>query len=189
MTSQIQGKEIILSVEDVDVQDIQAHKRGRKMSSSAHSLSQYHISKNIKSIGKDETMSVETLESENERKIEADVINNKLLEPSGEKFSKICRLNIVYLVVIVCKSVLWSFPTTVIPMTNQIEFPEYWWEWILNGTGLTVALNMTIFAWMDISLIFNFKPISVIGCFIRILMIDLLTQSLFLILCYHVFVK
>ena len=178
MTSQILGKGIILSVEDVDAQDIQPVTRGRKMSSSTHSLSQNHISKNITSIEKDETMSVETLESENERKTEPDVIGNKLLEPSGEKFSKICGLNIVYLIVIVCKSVLWSFPTTVIPMTNQIEFPEYWWEWILNGTGLTVALNMTIFAWMDVSLIFNFKPLSVITSFIRILMIDLLAQTI-----------
>ena len=84
----------------------------------------------------------------------------------------------------VSKSVLWSFPATIIPMTNQIENPEYWWEWILNGTVLTLALNMTIFAWMDISLIFNFKPLSIITSFIRILMIDLLTQSLFLILCH-----
>ena len=154
------------------------------MSSSTHSLAQNNVFEDVKSIEKDETMSVESLESDNDRKTEQDVINNKLFEPSVEKFSNICGWNIVYLIVIVCKSVLWSFPTTVIPMVNQIEFPVYWWEWILNGTGLTVALNMIMFAWMDISIIFNFKPFSVIASFIRILLIDLLTQSLFLILCH-----
>ena len=181
--SEIQGKEIIISVEDVDAQDIQPYKRGRKASSSTQSLSPNHISTDIKTIDKDETMSLQTLDADNEKKTEPDVIN-KPFEPSVEQFSKICGWNIVYLIAIVCKSVLWSFPTTVIPMTNQIEFPEYWWEWIVNGTGLTVAFNMTIFAWMDISLIFNFKPLSVIGSFTRILMIDLLAQSLFLILCH-----
>ena len=182
--SELQGEEIILSVEDVDTQNIQPYQRGRKMSFSTNSLTQNHISKDIKSIEKDETMSIKTLESEIESKTEPDDINNKLFEPSFEKLSKICGWNIVYLIVIVCKSVLWSFPATIIPMTNQIENPEYWWEWILNGTGLSMALNMAIFAWMDISLIFNFKPISVMSSFIRILMIDLVALSLFLVLCH-----
>ena len=68
--SEIQGKEIILSVEDVEVQDIQPHKRGRIMSSFTHSLDQNNVSKDVKSIEKDETMSVETLEPDNDRKTE-----------------------------------------------------------------------------------------------------------------------
>ena len=182
--SEIEGNELILTVEDVDAQNIQPYKRGRKMSFSTNALTQNHISEDKKSIEKDETISIETLKSEIERKTEPDDINNKLFEPSVEKFSKICGWSIVYLIVIVCLSVLWSFSITIIPMTNQIENPEYWWEWILKGAGLSFALNQTVFAWMDIGLIFNFKPISVIASFIRILMIDLVAVSLFLVLCH-----
>ena len=62
--SELQGEEIILSVEDVDTQNIQPYQRGRKMSFSTNSLTQNHISNDIKSIEKDETMSIKTLESE-----------------------------------------------------------------------------------------------------------------------------
>ena len=175
---------MIISTVDVDRGAISQANNGGNTFFIANSISPKPVINDIENNPNDEIMAVEAIGSNDEGNTDPDVTSKNLLEPSAKAFSELCRWNMIYLMITVIKCVLWSFPTTVIPMINQIEFPDYWWEWMVNGTSLCVALNVAMFAWIDICLVFNFKPFSILSRFIRIFMIDLLTQFLLVIICH-----
>ena len=178
------GKGIMISVEDIDAKDIASPKIGGMPSSGDGAESHKRKSSNVIRTVDDKDETIEIIPTLDDRNNEPENNNQKLLDSVLAKFSEVFLWNCIYLFVIVALCVLWSFPATVIPMTNQIEFPEYWWEWILNGTIFTLSLNMTTFAWVDISLVFNFKFSSVFRNFARIFVLDYITQSLVLTFCY-----
>ena len=112
--------------------------------------------------------------------------NQRLLEPSFKPLSQLFCLVNGYLLIVLVACVVWSFPVSVIPMTNTIVYPWYWWEMIVNGTAFLCALNVTGDTMMDIQIIFNFQFSRLLKPFIWSFALQFLATAGPWCLCYLV---
>ena len=91
---------------------------------------------------------------------ENDIVGNslhgqELLDECPKTTCTVLAWNILFLLIIIIASVLWSTPITMIPTTNIIIYPEYWWEMIVNGDFLTYAIMQAGFTMVECKLIFG----------------------------------
>lgn len=96
--------------------------------------------------------------STNEKgKKKSDENSQKLLELFKGNILTTIYWNIFYFVGIIGIGVLWSIPVSLIPMTNTILYPAYWWEVIVYGPFFTHAIYKAGFTTIECHLIFDFK--------------------------------
>ena len=79
----------------------------------------------------------------------------ELFKPSLKPISQLLFWNIGFLLTILIPTVIWSIPVSIIPTTNMVLFPSYWWEYIINGNFVANSLyciGMMIYIACDFSL-------------------------------------
>ena len=131
---------------------------------------------------------VEAIEAEQENKSQSKSkkYDQRLLEPSFEPFSQLFYLVIGYLLIALIACVLWSIPVSVIPMTNTIAHPWYWWEIILNGMFFVTAMSYTGMTMAEMKIIFDFKLPRLLTLFIWSFVLQFLATAGPWCLCYLV---
>ena len=80
--------------------------------------------------------------------------NDKILLESCEKSSLKAGFWIVlYIFTILMSGILWSMPATIVPITNSIQYPGYWWEPIVTGSFFFNALYESAYTVTECKLI------------------------------------
>ena len=98
----------------------------------------------------------------------------KLLNPFADNVLDALIKNIFYFVGIIVIGVLWSIPLSVIPLTNTILYPSYWWEYIVYGPFFFQALSISGFVVIETYLIFDFEDSTLLRRFCFLYAIDYL---------------
>ena len=127
---------------------------------------------------------VEAIKTENEETLEPRKYEYYLIEPCHESCSQLLIWIIGYVFIIILLSVAWSIPISVIPMTNPIISPRYWWEVIVNGTFFMYSLSETGFTIIEIKIIFNLKLSTLLKPFAWSFALHFLSTTVCLCLCY-----
>ena len=113
-----------------------------------------------------ETQTQQPLEITKKNKSEEN--GQKLLNPFSDNVFHGLIKNVFYFVGIIVIGLLWSIPLSVIPMTNIILYPSYWWEYIVYGPFFFQALISSGFVVLETYLIFEFEDSTLLRrcCFI-----------------------
>ena len=131
---------------------------------------------------------VEDLKAEQvtENKSKSKKYGNRILKPSFKPFSQLLLSIIGYLLIVLIACVVWSIPVSVIPMTNTIIHPWYWWEIILNGAFVVNSLSVTGVTITEMKIIFDFKFSRLIKPFVWSFALQFLSTTTAWCLCYLV---
>ena len=107
-----------------------------------------------------------------------------MFEPSFKSFYQLIYLVLGYLAIVLMACVVCSIPVSVVPMTNTIIHPWYWWEMIVNGTFFVNALLTTGVTITEMKIIFNLEFSRLLKPFVWSLAYIFLVTSTSWFLCY-----
>ena len=82
---------------------------------------------------------------------------HELLDESRETLSSLVLHNSLYIVAIIGIGILWSTPTTLVPLTNVIEHPGYFGEEMATCSFLTYAAYQAAITMVEVQLTFHLK--------------------------------
>ena len=89
--------------------------------------------------------------------------DNILLQPCEKSSIKIALWILVFLSTIFMSGIIFSMPATLVPITNAIKYPSYWWEPMITGTFLVFAFNESAYTLAECKLI-SVVGHSALGC-------------------------
>ena len=75
--------------------------------------------------------------------------------------------NLIYILVVLLTSVIFTFPAILIPQQNSMEFPEYWWD-VIIPVGIGNSLFSTLHIQLECKVIFRFKFLNSFKLFLRL---------------------
>ena len=83
----------------------------------------------------------ETVRLQQAREREGELKHGKeLFKPSIKPIFQLLLWDIGFLLSVLIACVLWSIPLLIIPVTNTVIFPSYWWEFLVNGIAVANSL-------------------------------------------------
>ena len=110
---------------------------------------------------------------------------DELLEKCYTGNLRVSFWNGTYIFLVLIISIVFTIPAIIIPQNNVIDYPEYWWELIIQ-TGLGV-LSFSIDTYLECKTIFRYKRMASYGCLVRqcgVLMIATVTLTSFITLLW-----
>ena len=88
-------------------------------------------------------------QNNNSKPLRKEVVNAHVENPL-----KLLILNLIYILIILAVSILWSTPATLIPAHNAIRFPIYWWETLITGST-TIAMWLAVLTIIDWKILYG----------------------------------
>ena len=83
-----------------------------------------------------------------------------------------------FLLSILMACVIWSIPVLIIPATNTVIFPSYWWESLVKGELVANSLYCIGMMMLEIKIIFDLTFLSLLRPFAWAFALNLLTTTL-----------
>ena len=129
---------------------------------------------------------VEAIETEqvNDFESKSKKYDQRLFGPSFKSFYQLIYLVLGYLAIVLMACVVCSIPVSVVPMTNTIIHPWYWWEIIVNGTFFVNALLTTGVTITEVKIIFNLEFSRLLKPFVWSFAFIFLVTTISWSLCY-----
>ena len=91
----------------------------------------------------------------------------EMLDECLVKSTKAMCWNLLYTLIILLSSVLFTFPAILIPQQNSLKYPEYWWEAIVPVV-IANALSSTLDNQLECKVIFRFEFLNKFTLFLRL---------------------
>ena len=120
----------------------------------------------------------ETVRLQQAREREGELKHGKeLFKPSIKPISKLLLWDIGFLLSILMACVFWSIPISIIPVTNTVVFPSYWWEFLVNGIAVANSLYCIGMMILEIKIIFNLTFLDLLRPFAWAYALNLLATN------------
>ena len=119
----------------------------------------------------------EILKLQQAREQEKELKHGKeLFKPCLKPISKLLFWDIGFLCTILAACITWSIPISLIPTTNMVLFPSFWWEYIVNGNFVANSLYCIGMMMLEIKINFDLTFLSLLRPFAWAFALNFLTS-------------
>ena len=89
--------------------------------------------------------------------IDKDKYDEIFLKSCAKSTVKVCLWILFYQLTILASALILSVPATIIPLTNSIDYPGYWWEPIITGGFFVNSLYESAYTLVECKLYYGFE--------------------------------
>ena len=111
---------------------------------------------------------------------------NILLQPCEKSSIKIALWLPVLLFAIFMSGIMLSMPATLVPITNAIKYPSYWWEQMITGSFLVFTLIESAYTLVECKLIYGYEFLFSFKTLAWLWMINMLSISFPFLISYFI---